>query len=254
MVGTVIEHHQQVLANDAAARTGRAEAIELADRHWGLVHRIVRDFVQRRTLYSVDIDDLVSVGSLALVHASHGFDPRRGVPFEAYAAIRIRGELFDELRRMDPLGRTARRRLRETLDAADPGTRTGLGREPRQTAGHAPPTPPARPVSLDQVTEGALAAADAAASRASTMAGDPAALAVRTEQMQTLRRAIEELPQRHRELLVGYYFEGRTLRTLADQHGIHHSRVHQLIGECHRLLRERLEPQPQTQPQTQPQV
>src|SRR4026209_1607335 len=36
-------------------------------------------------------------------------DPRRGVPFEAYAALRIRGAIVDELRRVDERGRADRR-------------------------------------------------------------------------------------------------------------------------------------------------
>ena len=41
------------------------------------------------------------------------YDETTGVPFERYAALRIRGALIDELRGMDWLSRGARRRARQ---------------------------------------------------------------------------------------------------------------------------------------------
>jgi hypothetical protein len=53
---------------------------------------------------SEQLDDLMQVASLGLVKALDGFDPTRGVPFSAYAAPTILGEL----RRAAPISKRGR--------------------------------------------------------------------------------------------------------------------------------------------------
>jgi RNA polymerase sigma factor FliA len=46
----------------------------------------------------VDRGELVRAGVLGLVEAAHRFDGERGVPFERFAAQRIRGAVLDAVR------------------------------------------------------------------------------------------------------------------------------------------------------------
>jgi RNA polymerase sigma factor for flagellar operon FliA len=55
-------------------------------------------------------DDLLQCGSMGLLQAMESWDPGRGVPFEAWARLRIRGAMLDELRRQDTLSKECRRR------------------------------------------------------------------------------------------------------------------------------------------------
>jgi len=48
---------------------------------------------------SVSFDDLFSEGLLGLVEAHIRFDPTRGVPFGAYARIRVRGAMLSYVRK-----------------------------------------------------------------------------------------------------------------------------------------------------------
>ncbi len=66
---------------------------------------------------SVDVEDLISVGNLGLVRAIEGFDPDRGVKFESYCSLRIRGAILDELRRTDWVPRLARTRSTRVINA-----------------------------------------------------------------------------------------------------------------------------------------
>lgn len=66
----------------------------LVRRHLPLVVHLV----QRHRGRGESHDDLVQVASLALVTAARRFDPSRGVPFVAYAALTIDGELRHHLR------------------------------------------------------------------------------------------------------------------------------------------------------------
>jgi RNA polymerase sigma factor for flagellar operon FliA len=47
------------------------------------------------------VDDLYGAGLVGLLNAVRRFDPKGGSSFEAYARVRIRGAIFDELRRLD---------------------------------------------------------------------------------------------------------------------------------------------------------
>jgi RNA polymerase sigma factor FliA len=60
---------------------------------------------------SIELDDLRSEGNIGLIDAATRYDPQRG-DFEPYAKIRIRGAIRDYLRKLDPLGRTMRTRMK----------------------------------------------------------------------------------------------------------------------------------------------
>ncbi len=59
---------------------------------------LVSSLAQRHAGRGESFDDLVQVASLALVTAARRFDPGRGVPFAAYAAPTIDGELRNHIR------------------------------------------------------------------------------------------------------------------------------------------------------------
>src|SRR5207247_1538001 len=66
-----------------------------------------------------------SAALIGLIDAVDRFDPERGVPFEGYASLRIRGAVLDEVRRVDELGRADRRRQREAAAQGEAGTYHG---------------------------------------------------------------------------------------------------------------------------------
>jgi RNA polymerase sigma factor for flagellar operon FliA len=61
----------------------------------------------------VDMDDLQSAGMLGLLNAVRNYKPEIGSPFEAYARLRIRGQVLDELRRMDWVPRSVHVKARK---------------------------------------------------------------------------------------------------------------------------------------------
>lgn len=76
------------------------EKIPLVVRIAGKVHRRLPPCVAK--------DDLVSAGMIGLLHAIDRFNPSAGAEFDTYAEYRIRGEMLDELRRMDCVPRSIR--------------------------------------------------------------------------------------------------------------------------------------------------
>lgn len=77
-----------------------------------LVATIAKHMAQRLPP-SVTIDELTSAGTIGLIKAAGRFDSERGLQFGTYARHRIRGEMLDYLRSLDPLSRGERRTRRQ---------------------------------------------------------------------------------------------------------------------------------------------
>jgi RNA polymerase sigma factor for flagellar operon FliA len=69
-------------------------------------------------------------------------------------------------------------------------------------------------------------------------ADDPVEQLLSRERAGALVKAIAALPERHRVVVRGYFFEERTVSDLADELGVTQSRVSQLRAEAMELLRD----------------
>ena len=107
---------------------------QLLSQHLPLVHHVARQ-VLRTLSVQVELDDLVSAGSVGLINAVESFDPSRGLAFSTYAAPRIRGAILDDLRKNDHVPRSIRRKQRQ-IAAAEQRLSGSLDRKPddRETA------------------------------------------------------------------------------------------------------------------------
>src|ERR671923_579858 len=80
---------------------------------------------------AMDSDDVLSSGTVGLLHAIDRFDPEQGVRFETYALQRIRGAIIDTIRSLSPLSRGAGRRAR-IVDQTSAALPQQPGRAPTQ--------------------------------------------------------------------------------------------------------------------------
>src|SRR5438445_507577 len=78
---------------------------------------------------TVKSEDLEGYGMIGLLEAIDRFDPDRGIPFEVFARLRIRGAMYDYLRTLDLLPRIARRNVHRVQAQVHALTRQ-LGRPP----------------------------------------------------------------------------------------------------------------------------
>ena len=87
--------------------------------------------VSTRNMYLkfADTDDIINEATLALMTAVDSFDPKRGVKFETYASIKVRGAIIDYIRQQDFIPRSIRRFAKE-YDAAFSLLYSELDREP----------------------------------------------------------------------------------------------------------------------------
>jgi len=119
------------VASAVYTRTGPAPAAvneALIREHMPLVRRIAWH-VYGGVSSSVEVEDLVQTGLVALVEAAASFEDRGQVTFAQYLSMRLRGAMIDELRRQATLTRGAMRR-RRALAEAQTALSTELGRAP----------------------------------------------------------------------------------------------------------------------------
>jgi len=234
---------------DPGAKRARDLAIV---EHYPMV-RAIAGRIARRLPASVDVEELVSVGTLGLIDAFDRFDASRAVPFRAYAEIRIRGAIMDSLREGDWTPRTARRAAHDIEDAKT-RLRKRLGREPEreEIAAELALQPGAydkmrtraagrRVVSLDgPVSE------DGDASLGDTVATEGASALdqwIDAEEYKRLGGAVGLLPEREQTIVTGYYQRGQSLKEIGAMLGVTESRVCQLHGRAVQRLRTLLAPE-----------
>ncbi len=93
-------------------RGTNVDADALIATHHGLVRKLAWH-VHSRVSSAIEVEDLIQIGTIALIEAARGFEDRGEASFATYATMRIRGGMIDALRRSATMVRSAIRRRRE---------------------------------------------------------------------------------------------------------------------------------------------
>ncbi len=203
---------------------------------------------------SVEMDDLINAGVVGLIEAYHNFDVEKGVKFETYASLRIRGSILDELRGMDWVPRSTRARSRE-IERTISKLENALGRSP--TEGELAEglgvelseyyhmiddVSSASLLSLDELTYGddddkPVPLVDTLRSH-----DQPSALVnlEREEMRDLLADSLGELTEQERLVVALYYYEELTLKEIGQVLELSESRVSQLHTKAVLGLRAKL--------------
>jgi RNA polymerase sigma factor for flagellar operon FliA len=220
----------------------------LVRAHLPLVHYLVAEVSQRIPAH-VSRDDLESAAMAGLAQAARSYDGDRGVPFDRFASRRIRGALLDELRSRDWATRSVRSSARAAHNAAEELTAT-LGRAPS-------PAEVAEKLGCDVADLHAVAADVAQANVVNYeslfedgSADDllpvdendaPDACLLERERQAYLVDAVAALPARLQQVVIGYFFEERSMHEIGAELGVTDSRISQMRAEALTLLREGLD-------------
>ena len=208
-----------------------------------VARRLHRSFPQH-----VELDDLISAGTIGLLDAAAKYQPGRDASFKGYAQVRIRGAILDSLRELDWGTRELRRRGREIQKAiASCEHRLGRAPEEAEIAAELEISLAALRESLGDLRQleiGSLhveCGADTDEQEISFIAdpSEPGALfhCMRGELRQRLAEAIEELPERERLVITLSYHEELTLKEIGSILGVVESRVSQLRSSAVLRLR-----------------
>jgi RNA polymerase sigma factor FliA len=198
------------------------------------------------------LEDLIHAGILGLIEAVQRYDPARHVELKSYAKHRIHGAILDSLRDLDWSPRPLRRKARR-IEEAQQRLRARLGYSPSESQ-----LAEELGMGLDKFQHllGELRGLDLRSLQSETMEEgsgrethnntqteppeDPFSLCLRSEMKGLLARAVEELPERERQLLALYYYEELTMKEAGAVLGIGEARVSQLHSAAIVRLRARM--------------
>lgn len=224
------------------ARQGQGSPAEahIVEQYLPLVKTVVGRLAMTLPAHAAT-EDLYSAGLVGLLNAVRRYNPQTGVQFETYARVRIRGSVFDELRRLDWVPRSVHDKARKVEQVM---------RQLEQKHGQIP-TPlqmaralnmteedyeqlvasikPATFVCLDSVRsaeqEGEATQHEAVADASQP---DPGRTTVNRELARIIMGRLQHLPEVQRKVLALYYFEDLRLREIAEVFGVTESRISQI--------------------------
>ncbi|MCA9291443.1 MAG: sigma-70 family RNA polymerase sigma factor [Phycisphaerales bacterium] len=227
----------------------------IAEHYMNRHVRRIADRVHRQLPAQIDIDDIRQLASIGLLEAIEGYDPDRGVAFEQYSVLVIRGRIFDHLRANDPVPRTTRDRQKRYQRAMD-GFTTVHGRRPtdhelcealglRLADDHRAfrrfVDAAGAPMTVSIPTLSSPSADDPADGPSIETLSDPTQESPLTEVEKTdLKAWITRGMERSDRLIVTlYYYERLTMSEIGAALGISESRVSQRLGDIKRSLKAR---------------
>lgn len=178
----------------------------------------------RRTVGSaVTVEELESFGREGLLSAARRYDPERGVPFRAYANLRVRGAVLDGVRTIMPLPRRTHEKLRalQALNQYEAGIEEDTCSRANQAL---------TPAQADQSLSEHLAAM-ATAMALGMVSGvgpsedgepwgaspeeNPEEALSRAETLHSVTQALDSLPHQEAELVRRHYLGGERLDQIA---------------------------------------
>lgn len=195
----------------------------------------------------LDYEDLLSFGVFGLLDAVDKFDPSKGFVFQTYAIPRIRGAILDELRKCDWYSRSAREKvqklnkimekvLRDKGEIRDEWLMAEMEIDEQEYYEIQELASRGYITSLDDTTP----LEDGEVSIEATLADEREGISERLDEeseKQELTEALAELPERERNMLSLYYYEGLNLKEIGKVLGVTESRVSQIHGKALSMLR-----------------
>jgi RNA polymerase sigma factor for flagellar operon FliA len=241
----------ELRSNRTVQTEGQASLEGIVESHGHVVESMARrvrgsipDFA------CIELKDLVQAGNVGLVNAVRSYSQDSGVPFELYARFRIRGEMLDTLRKLDAASRTLRgwqRKIRRTaLDLSIHLQREPTEEEISKQLG----------LELDRLRRKNLDIRLASAVTRSSQRADrmeevtleqpgpsesrPDALQSDSERRKIVTFAVDQLPDRPRQVIRMYYQQEYTMREIGEILRLDESRISQIHKGALRLIAENL--------------
>ncbi len=232
----------------------RSKAPELREQiiieYAGLV-KIVAGKLSIYLGYNVEYDDLVGYGTFGLIDAIDKYDFCKGVKFETYASLRIRGAILDQVRRMDWLPRTVRQKQKK-MDAAYQKLEAASGKfatdeelaaeleisvdELNQWQNQ---TKAAGVVSLDEYLEQGSESGIAGGYESEEFL-QPEKQMEQKAMKELLVQTLEALTEKEKKVILLYYYEELTLKEISEVLEVSESRISQLHTKAIQKLRLKL--------------
>lgn len=196
---------------------------------------------------NVEYEDLVSYGIFGLIDAIDKFDYGKGIKFETYASLRIRGAILDQIRKMDWIPRSVRQK-QKSIDAAikkleteigpnytDEDMARELGISEDEYQNWLGQTNVSNISSLEDFVEQGNEIKTSAA--LGYMKVEPETVVEEKELKEALMSALESLTEKEKTVVLMYYYEELTLKEISSVMDVSESRVSQLHSKALKKMR-----------------
>lgn len=207
--------HQQICMNDIQGLSKE----ELVEKYTPLVRSIAAQLKSRLGV-NLEFDELMSCGRLGLLEAAERFDYKLGVSFKTFAYYRIRGAMYDGLRKMEVITRRKDPRIK-----FEEAANQLIGSEAGRTS-----TDARKPTLKDEIEEvkGIISSlvpiyfltTDALDQIKETEKSNVEEQAVFAQEKGMLREALKKLSKNERMLIDYYYYQDMTLEEAASKLGL----------------------------------
>lgn len=194
---------------------------ELIESHLNYAHAIAADLA-RKYPPNITRADLESAAELGLVQAARRYDPSKRASFATFAYCRVRGAIFDEVRRS----------WRAThLSGSDPIV-SEPETEPAKPARHGEEELHGFCFSLE-----ALSLNSFRVQSVLTTMESPASRVLRQEEAEVIKAALQKLPNRHRFVLQAHYYEELSLVSIGRALNLSKSWVSRIHAQALSMVR-----------------
>lgn len=201
----------------------------------------------------VAVDDLISCGIIGLIDAINKFDVTKNVQFKTYAEFRIKGAMLDELRALDWVPRSVRRKITDLektyaeiekrigRPATDEEVAKELGIELDHFYRLLDETKSVTFLDIEFLRQKATEEAETNIIDIFTQDDrDPFTALNLTQVREVLAKAIEELPEKEKLTVALYYQEELTMKEIGEVMGYTESRISQMHSKAMLRLRAKL--------------
>ena len=201
----------------------------------------------------VSLDDLISCGIIGLIDAINKFDISKNVQFKTYAEFRVKGAMLDELRALDWVPRSIRRKTTD-LEKAYADIEKQVGRpatdeEVAQTMGLAlddfykllDETKSVTFMDIEFLRQKTTEANDPTLAETFAMDDRDPFMAINLSQIRELiANAISDLPDKEKLTISLYYQDELTMKEIGEVMGYTESRISQMHSKAMFRLRAKL--------------
>lgn len=206
---------------------------ELIESHLGYAHAIAAELAGK---YPPNITraDLEGAAEFGLVQAARSYDPSRSVSFTTFAYYRVRGAIFDEVRKS------------WQASHLKGGSRTFTSEESAEPAVHQEMHTSSWEDSENYNSSASntyfISMDNAHPERVTAAAADsPANQIFKKEESEAIQKAIQQLPQHHRFVLRAHYYEDLSLVSIGRRLNLSKSWVSRIHAQALAMVRKILQ-------------
>lgn len=197
-------------------------------------------------------EDMISAAMVGLVDAANKFDPTKGVKFKTFAEYRVRGAIYDEMRKLDWFSRSMRdkqnqltqtmlrleRQLGRSPDEAEMAHELAMGMDDyHDLLGQVSHL---GCVSLHETLDHSEEGRSFLDSLEDVGGPMPGEIIEKAEMTRMMAEILEELSEKERLVIALYYYEELTQKEIAEVLSVSEGRVSQLHSQALLKLRVKL--------------